>query len=203
MRDTMAPSLARVKAPRARVTDSTVGMAIGIPPTTITSMLVRVGQPPAVRSSRAAWEGQASGCTGRWKGSTAPCARQAGIPRRTRRAQRAESSKRPAAGRAGSALCRQPKTWATYHLEAQSTGGRQRRREVQLPGGLTLAAVAGVAVVPELHSQLNHHPDADSDQAHRSDAGHDLLEVGLLHTHRQQGGAERRRSSGRHQQAGH
>lgn len=29
MRDTMAPSLASVKAPRARVTDSTVGMAAG------------------------------------------------------------------------------------------------------------------------------------------------------------------------------
>ena len=110
MRDTMAPSLARVKAPRARVTDSTVGMAageqgatvgsvqtqglkcaelgiqrarkggrmqgqiqaaccsaaqptdsmqppqpaaarspMGMPPTTMTSMLVRVGQPPAGR----------------------------------------------------------------------------------------------------------------------------------------------------------
>lgn len=50
MRDTIAPSLASVKAPRARVTDSTVGIAMGMPPTTITSMLVRVGQPPAGRS---------------------------------------------------------------------------------------------------------------------------------------------------------
>mmetsp|Transcript_545 Transcript_545/g.1474 ORF Transcript_545/g.1474 Transcript_545/m.1474 type:complete len:379 (-) Transcript_545:931-2067(-) len=45
MRATMAPSLASLKAPRARVTDSTVGMAMGMPPTMMTSMLVRVGQP--------------------------------------------------------------------------------------------------------------------------------------------------------------
>ena len=43
----MAPSLASLKAPRAKVTDSTVGMAIGMPPTTITSKLTSVGQPPA------------------------------------------------------------------------------------------------------------------------------------------------------------
>ena len=46
MRDTMAPSLASTKAPSARVTESTVGMAMGMPPTIITSMLVRVGQLP-------------------------------------------------------------------------------------------------------------------------------------------------------------
>jgi hypothetical protein len=34
-------------APSASVTDSTVGMAIGIPPTMITSKLVRVGHSPA------------------------------------------------------------------------------------------------------------------------------------------------------------
>ena len=49
MRATMAPSLASLKAPRANVTDSTVGMAIGMPPTTITNMFVRVGQPSAVQ----------------------------------------------------------------------------------------------------------------------------------------------------------
>lgn len=37
MRDTIAPSFASVKAPSARVTDSTVGMAMGMPPTMMTS----------------------------------------------------------------------------------------------------------------------------------------------------------------------
>lgn len=49
MRATMAPSLARRAAPRARVTLKTVGMAIGTPPTTTTSMFVSVGQPSATR----------------------------------------------------------------------------------------------------------------------------------------------------------
>jgi hypothetical protein len=42
---------------------------------------------------------------------------------------------------------------------------------------LTLARQALVAVVTELHSQLNNHPDADSEKAGASDLGHDDLEV--------------------------
>ena len=36
-------TLARRAAPRARVTDSTTGMAMGMPPTMMTSLLVSVG----------------------------------------------------------------------------------------------------------------------------------------------------------------
>ena len=49
MRATMAPSLASLYAPSARVTLSTVGMAMGMPPTMMTSMLVSVGQPSLPR----------------------------------------------------------------------------------------------------------------------------------------------------------
>lgn len=47
MRATIAPSLASSLAPSASVTERTVGMAMGIPPTMMTSRLVRVGQPSA------------------------------------------------------------------------------------------------------------------------------------------------------------
>jgi len=43
---------------------------------------------------------------------------------------------------------------------------------------LTLAQLAGVLVVAELHGHLDDAPHADGDEAHASDAGHDLLQVG-------------------------
>lgn len=42
---------------------------------------------------------------------------------------------------------------------------------------LTLAQVAAVVVVPELHPQLDDAPDADGDQAHAADTGHDLRKI--------------------------
>jgi hypothetical protein len=42
----------------------------------------------------------------------------------------------------------------------------------------TFAQLAGVAVVAELHRQLDDAPDADGDEAHAADTRHDLLQVG-------------------------
>ena len=45
---------------------------------------------------------------------------------------------------------------------------------------LTHAALAGVVVVAKLDAQLNDRPNANGDEAHGSDLGHDLLDVGNL-----------------------
>ena len=46
--------------------------------------------------------------------------------------------------------------------------------------GLTNTTQTLVAVVPELGSQLDDDPDTDGEQAHSTDGGHDLLDVGHI-----------------------
>ena len=55
--------------------------------------------------------------------------------------------------------------------------------------GRTFAQLAGVAVVAELHRQLDDAPDADGDEAHAADARHDLLQVGHIVRALQRAGA--------------
>ena len=43
----------------------------------------------------------------------------------------------------------------------------------------TFPAMAGMLVVPKLHTELDDAPQADSGQAQGSYAGHDLLQIGL------------------------
>ena len=54
----------------------------------------------------------------------------------------------------------------------------------------TFAQLAGVAVVAELHRQLDDAPDADGDEAHAADARHDLLQVGHVVCALQQEGVQ-------------
>jgi hypothetical protein len=64
----------------------------------------------------------------------------------------------------------------------------QAAPHIQAPACVrTLAALAGVMVVPKLDGQLNDHPHADGDEAAGTDAGHDLLQVGNLQAARTPG----------------
>jgi hypothetical protein len=57
MRATIAPSFANAEAPSANVTLKTVGIAMGMPPTTMTSTLSRVGQRSARQNNNNnSWE---------------------------------------------------------------------------------------------------------------------------------------------------
>ncbi len=55
-----------------------------------------------------------------------------------------------------------------------------------MPRQLTHAALAGVVVVAKLDAQLNDRPDANGNEAHGSNLGHDLLDVGSLFSLAQQ-----------------